>query len=53
MAKHKKFKDWYEEEEDYQKSEKTYKNKDGKRYDKKKSAIQRARRQKARQKSSF
>lgn len=52
MAKHKKFRDWYEEE-DEQGSSKKYKNKDGKRYDKKKSAIQKARRQKARQKNSF
>jgi hypothetical protein len=51
MAKHKKFRDWYEEDE--QESENKYKNKDGKRYDRKKSAIQRARRQKAKQKQVF
>jgi hypothetical protein len=50
MAKHKKFKEWYEEED---RDSKTYKHKDKKRYDKKRSAIQKARRQKARQKNSY
>jgi len=50
MAKRKNFRDWYQEEEDReQKVNKT----DSKRYDKKKSAIQRARRQKAKQKNSY
>jgi len=50
MAKHKKFRDWYEEEE---RDSKTYNRKDKKRYDRKKSAIQKARRQKAKQKNSY
>lgn len=51
MSKHRKFREWYEDE-DREESVK-YQKKDKKRYDKKKNAIQKARRQKARQKNSF
>jgi len=50
MAKNKKFREWMEED-----GEQVFKErkKDTKRYDKKRSAIQRARRQKTKQRNSF
>lgn len=50
MSKHKNFKDWYDEEAD---REKKFKKSDGKRYDRKKAAIQKARKQKNKQKNSY
>lgn len=50
--KHKSFKDWYEEDEHIS-PEKTFKKRDGKRYDNKKKAIQKARKQKTKTKNSF
>lgn len=53
MSKHRKFREWYEDEERLDDDSKKYQRKDKKRYDKKKNAIQKARRQKARQKNSY
>lgn len=56
MSKNRKsFKDWYEEDEwaTPHKEEKSFKKRDGKRYDTKKKAIQKARRQKAKSKDSY
>jgi len=54
MTKRKSFKTWYEEDEwgENSKAGKPTK-RDGKRYDSKKKAIQKARKQKARQKNSY
>ena len=50
----KSFKDWYEEDEwGAAPKEKSFKKRDGKRYDNKKKAIQKARKQKDRAKNSF
>jgi hypothetical protein len=51
MSKNKGFRDWLEEEDFEQ--QKKFKKQDGKRYDKKKAAIQRARKQKNKQKNSY
>ena len=51
MSKRKTFRNWYEEEESNEKHK--FSKKDSKRYDKKRDEIQRARRQKAKQKNSF
>lgn len=55
MSKNRKsFKDWYEEDEwGNSPKEKTFSKRDGKRYDNKKKAIQKARKQKAKSKNSF
>lgn len=58
MAKNKGFRDWYNEYQDQsfreeESPEAKFKKKDGKRYDKKKAAIQKARRQKNKQRNSF
>lgn len=50
MSKRKSFKDWFQE--DNQRDQK-FKRTDGKRYDRKKAAIQKARRQKTKQKNSY
>ena len=51
---HKSFKDWYEEDEWGNSSkEKIFKKRDGKRYDNKKKAIQKARKQKNKTKNNF
>ena len=50
MSKRKNFKDWYDEESD---RDQKFKKQDGKRYDRKKAAIQRARKQKNKQKNSY
>lgn len=49
-TKNKSFRDWYDEEID---RESKWKRTDGKRYDKKKLAIQKARKQKNKQKNSY
>jgi hypothetical protein len=51
MSKRKNFRHWYEEED--RDGEEKFRKKDSKRYDAKKSAIQRARKQKAKQKNSL
>jgi hypothetical protein len=55
MTKNRKsFKDWYEEDDWNDPSkDTTFKKRDGKRYDTKKKAIQKARKQKAKAKDSF
>lgn len=55
MSKNRKsFKDWYEEDDWTDSSkDKPFKKRDGKRYDTKKKAIQKARKQKAKSKNSF
>jgi hypothetical protein len=50
MSKKKSFKDWFQEETD---REFKFKKQDGKRYDRKKAAIQKARKQKNKQKNSY
>ena len=53
MSKKKSFRDWYEDDIEYQREEVKFKKTDSKRYDKKKAAIQRARKQKNKQKNSY
>ena len=53
MSKRKSFKTWYEEDEWGERTERKPTNRDGKRNDSKKKAIQKARRQKNRAKQSF
>jgi len=50
MSKNKSFRDWFDEDIE---REKKFKKSDGKRYDKKKAAIQKARKQKNKQKNSY
>lgn len=50
MAKSKNFREWMHEEQD---SEVKFKKRDGKRYDKKKAAVQKARKNKRKMKNSF
>jgi len=53
MAKNKKFREWKEEDYDSEKYFIKDRKKDSKRYDKKRSAIQRARKQKNKQRQSY
>ena len=54
MSKRKKFRNWYEDEDvEDRRDEEKFRKKDSKRYDAKESAIQRARKQKAKQKNSL
>ena len=52
-GKNKKFREWIEEESLKDEEDMRFRKKDSKRYDAKKSAIQRARKQKAKQKNSL
>ena len=53
MAKRKNFRDWYEEDEWGEEKDSQFGKKDTKRYDKKRAKIQKARKQKAKQKNSY
>lgn len=53
MSKRKKFREWYNEEEEWGDKESKFTRQDTKRYDKKRAKIQKARKQKAKQKNSF
>ena len=54
MSNRKSFKSWYEEDEvGTEHKDKSFKKRDGKRYDNKKKAIQNARKQKTKAKDSF